>query len=199
MEKVNIVHEKLFKICFTLSSFLLVIFCPSGDNDECSPRAKNFLNFLFEMIALGKSTLDNALLWDGFENIGETSSPMFNAFETGIQRMVSDPRSSLLRLSFVDNAHRLNDSMEINISKAALHHASRFEKMCVFFADNNQDKVSKLVKAAVQTREKRKTAVLVCCVLRACEGAPHFMDVMMQIAAFVGELDHPIIPKSMTL
>ena len=142
------------------------------------------------MIALGKSTLDSAFLWDRVENIGETSSPMFNAFETGIQRMVSDPRSSLLRLSFVDNAHRLNESMEINISKAALHHASRFEKMYVYFSGNQQYKVSNLVKEAVQTREKRKTVVLVCCVLRACDGAPHFMDVIVQVAAFVGELDH---------
>ena len=190
MEKVNIVHEKLFNKFFAFSSMFSVMFRPSGDNHECSPRAKNFLDFLFEMIALGKSTLHSAFIWDRVENIGATNSPMFNAFETGILRMVSDPRSSLLRLTLADNARRLNESMEINISKAALHHASRFDNLYVYFVENYEDKVSKLVKAAVQTREKRKTAVLVCCVLRACKGAPHFMDVIMQVAAFVGELDH---------
>ena len=190
MKGVHPFFQKLIREILEVSFSVHIIFSYENEG-KFSRNAAEFLEGLFELVGSGKTNVKDFEFRECNRNYLEEGSPILDSLEARIVGMVADSRSSILWLvleGFLPNRKKL----ELKIAKSALHHECCLKSLEVFhvenFVENEEDPTSCLVNASVQTREKRKTAVLVCCVLRACDGAPHFMDVMLQVAAFVGVL-----------
>ena len=201
MERVHPLFQRLILHMLKTSSLLKIILSYEEDG-KFGTNEREFLESIFELVSSGNTAVQNVQLMEYNENPLEGSIPIFDSLETSIVGMVADSRSSLARLLLVGFLPN-RKTLELKIAKSALHHECSLKSLEMFHAENDisndEHEQSYLVNAAVETREKRRAAVLVCCVLRACEGAPHFMDVILQVAEFVGVLDHPKMPKSMTL
>ena len=192
--------ERLIKEILEVSMFVKIIFSyvNGGTLSKC---AWEFLQSIVELVCSGKTKVEMVELWEDNEDSSEEGSPVLDSFEANIVRMITDSRSSVSRL-FVGGFLPNRKKLESKIAKLAMHHECRLMGLDLYHEEsdnedeNDEDTAPDLVDEAVETREKRRAAVLVCCVLRACEGAPHFMDVMLQVAEFVGVLDHPQIRET---
>lgn len=187
IEEIHIAYQNLVKDFLGVSSVLKIVVTYLVEA-KFSKNVTQFLEEIFSLVGSGKTKVEEIMLWDYSEYAAERINPIYDSFQTGIHRMLSSPGSSLrgMRLVGIGN---YSEKVELNIAKAAMHHESRFEQLYVYPEELFDGRLSEVLYASVRTREKRKSAVLVCCVLRACEGAPHFMDLILHIANLVGDID----------
>ena len=191
MLELHPMYLKLIEQFFVVSGSVVISFKYFGET-KYSRNLMEFFESLFALVGSGKTKLEGIEFWDGSEGATERKTSIFDQFQTGIRNMVADSRSSLRVICIAGDVNHLTVA-ECDIAKAVLRRESRFERLCLWSVEGEEYQdhrlyESALVEAAVLKRKMRATAVLVCCVLRACDGAPHFMDVILQIAAFVGVL-----------